>query len=250
MAGENLITVDCSCVKKLRAPLTSAGKKVKCPGCGATLEIPAPIAELRVPIARKSPNPVQTAAGVGKPLPQAVLSYRTPGGYAEPSMLHREFKLVVAPINASFPTRCLKCNAPVEPERMKRKTMYWQHPAWYATLLLGVWVGVIILICVRTKTSVTFGLCAEHRTKRRNLVLIGWGIALSGLGLFVLAFMLTASDASQHSPLVPVAWLGGVVLVFASLIWAVFATATISIRRIDGNRVWFGGAGKAFLSSL
>ena len=250
MAGENLITVDCSCGKKLRAPLTSAGKKVKCPGCGATLEIPAPIAELRVPIARKSPNPVQTAT-LEAESDKAFAAFIEPmNGHVERSMLRREFKWVVAPINARFPTRCLKCNELVEPERMKRKTMYWQHPAWYATLLLGLVIGVIILLCVREKTNVTFGLCAEHRTKRRNLLLIGWGIALSGLGLFVLAFMLTASDASQHSPLVPVAWLGGVVLVFASLIWAVFATATISIRKIDGNRVWFGGAGEAFLSSL
>jgi hypothetical protein len=39
MAGEGTITVRCTCGKKLKAPAESAGKKARCPACGAVLRL-------------------------------------------------------------------------------------------------------------------------------------------------------------------------------------------------------------------
>lgn len=36
------IAFNCSCGKMLRVPDTSAGKRAKCPACGAVVEVPAP----------------------------------------------------------------------------------------------------------------------------------------------------------------------------------------------------------------
>jgi len=144
----------------------------------------------------------------------------------------------------------VKCNAPIEGDKMKRSTMYWQHPAYYFTLMLGILIGAIILLCVRKKTEVTFGLCSVHRAKRRNLILIGWGIALAGLGLLFLSILSMGSDDWRHSPLVPVAVILGIILVLGSLFWAVIAVPSISVRRIKDTMVWFSGAGEEFLASL
>lgn len=146
--------------------------------------------------------------------------------------------------------RCVKCNAAVEPDKVRRVMMYWQHPAYYATLLLGILIGAIILLCVRKKTEVTFGLCKVHRAQRRNKILIGWLIALAGLGLVVVAINLMSTPGWRGSSLPPAAMMSGIVLLLGSLFWAALAVSAISVRRISGNVVWFRGGGEAFLGSL
>jgi len=63
------ITLSCTCGKTLRVPENLAGKKGKCPACGAVLEIPTDVPELAPleaePVAASSPPP-------GTLAPQAV----------------------------------------------------------------------------------------------------------------------------------------------------------------------------------
>jgi hypothetical protein len=146
--------------------------------------------------------------------------------------------------------RCVKCNAPLEPGEERRTTMYWQHPAYYATLLLGLLIGALILVCVRQKTEVTAGLCKVHRAKRRNLILIGWLAALAGIGLEVLSVFFMSPGPWKNYGLMPICAILGLVLIIGSLIWAVVAVPAISIKRIKDNWVWFGGLGSEFLTSL
>jgi hypothetical protein len=248
VAGEaSTISVACACGKKLRAPATSAGRTAKCPGCGAAIVIPIPelieLVEPDQPAVTPPPIPFNSA-------PQPVIPYRTPSSYIHESIVWRDNKLAVAQCDQPFPMRCVKCNARVQNHEMKKAVMYWQHPAYYCALLLGLLPGAIVLLCVRKKTDVTYGVCQTHRAKRRKMILIGWMIALAGLGCFALAVVMLGSDAWHHSDLVPVAWLLGIACIFGSLIWAVIAVPAISVKRIKDNRMWVGGAGEEFLASL
>ena len=203
------ISVQCACGKKLMAPITSAGRKAKCPGCGTTLEIPMPIEE---PVAvRKSssaaaparpgppPLPVNQAAG---PPPAPVIPYQTPASYVPAIGMWREGELAVAALNVPFPMRCVKCNAQLTADEMKRKPMYWVNPGFYATLLLGLLLGAIIILCVRKKTDVTFGICRVHRAQRRNKILIGWLIAFAGIGSLALTIFLSNTSGLRNSPMI------------------------------------------------
>jgi hypothetical protein len=272
VAGENSISVQCACGKKLRAPATAVGKKARCPGCGEILELTAATPMTAAPASAEAPTrlsalkPQKARVAAPPPLPvhsdedgeipfaestnPQVLGYQTPSTYMDKSGLCREKKLIVSGLNVPFPMRCVKCNSAIEAHETKKIDMYWQHPAYYAFLLLGLLPGAIILLCVRKKTEVTFGLCRTHRASRRNKVLLGWLIALLGLGLLVLSFLSMGSDDWRHSPLVPVAVVAGIALVFGSLIWAAVAISAISIRRIKDDRVWISGAGEQFLGSL
>jgi RsiW-degrading membrane proteinase PrsW (M82 family) len=60
------IVVVCSCSKRLRAPETLAGKRVKCPACGETLLIPEPEA---IPLSTAEPEPEEAPAPAFAPTP-------------------------------------------------------------------------------------------------------------------------------------------------------------------------------------
>ena len=71
------IPVRCACGKALNAPDALAGKKAKCPGCGAVLSIPAPAgaaAKPAVPLPA-APKPAPAAA---KPVPAKAAARPTP----------------------------------------------------------------------------------------------------------------------------------------------------------------------------
>ncbi len=76
---DNSIPITCACGKKLRAPVTAAGKRMKCPGCGGAIEVPVPMEPAVLPI------------------PAPVLAYHTPTAYVAPSSMWRENNLAVAP---------------------------------------------------------------------------------------------------------------------------------------------------------
>jgi hypothetical protein len=42
---------------------------------------------------------------------------------------------LVALRDVTFPNRCVKCNAPMDSERMYSQTLNWHHPLWYLLLL-------------------------------------------------------------------------------------------------------------------
>src|SRR5205814_1652895 len=122
--------------------------------------------------------------------------------------------------------------------------------AYYATLLLGLLVGAIILLCVRQKTQVTVGMCKVHRSKRRLKVLYGWLIALAGLGCWVLSVFFMSPGPWKNYGLTPICFFLGLALIIGSLIWALVAVSVVSVRRIADRTVWFSGCGEEFLASL
>ena len=59
------ILIDCVCSKKIKASDEQAGRKVRCPGCGAILEVPGgePAAAPRAPLARRRHAPAPAPSG-------------------------------------------------------------------------------------------------------------------------------------------------------------------------------------------
>ena len=63
------LTIACRCTTKLKVPVTARGKKVKCPNCQVTLQIPLPATDsIPAPVATPTPMAVPVAA----PMPVAV----------------------------------------------------------------------------------------------------------------------------------------------------------------------------------
>lgn len=75
MPTEGILTVRCSCGKKLKAPADSVGKKARCPACGSVMRLlpmdDAPLFPLtRKSAQRKSPPPQrQEPRHPSKPVP-------------------------------------------------------------------------------------------------------------------------------------------------------------------------------------
>ena len=67
--------------------------------------------------------------------------------------LWRMNKRLVTRTETVFPDRCIKCNAPANGFRLKR-TLYWQHPAYYFLLLCNLLVLLIVILIVRDRKSV------------------------------------------------------------------------------------------------
>lgn len=95
--------------------------------------------------------------------------------------LRNENGLAVAPMNAPWPDRCVKCNAPAHGYRLKH-SLYW-HPAWvYLLVLPGVVVYAIVALVIRKPYVGHVGVCAKHRKRRTILRTSGVFVMLASLG--------------------------------------------------------------------
>jgi hypothetical protein len=147
--------------------------------------------------------------------------------------------ILVARHGATLPPRCVKCNADVQ-EHLKKSRFYWHHQAWFILVLLNVILYAVVSLFVRRHADVTFGLCAEHRRKRRRAILVG----LSGIALCIA--LMFAAVALREPALVPIALLA--ILVF--IVYSVAKARALLPVRIDKLGAQFKGCGEAFLASL
>ncbi len=154
--------------------------------------------------------------------------------------LYRDGKLVVATRDATFPDRCVKCNAPAEGFRLKR-SLSWHHPLFYVIIFIcNVIVYVIVAMIVRKTATYYVGLCETHRRKRRQAILIGWSCFLGGVSLAVWGF--SKGDA--------ILGLLAVVILFAGSLYGLIGSRVLYPKRIDKEYAWIKGACPEFLASL
>jgi hypothetical protein len=151
----------------------------------------------------------------------------------------RSGPLLVVRSGASLPPRCVKCNGLVL-EPLKRSRFYWHHQAWFVLILFNIILYAVVALFVRKHADVSFGLCAEHKARRRAALLRGLaGIGVS-IALVVIAVML--GEAS----LVPIT-----LLVFlGSIVYMVVKARSLLPVRIDRFAAQFKGCGEDFLASL
>lgn len=154
----------------------------------------------------------------------------------------RKKELVVAQ-GATFPSRCVKCNEPVDERRLKRQ-LYWHHPALYLMIFFpGLLIYLIVAICVRKRATLMVGLCERHRSRRNWSMAISWLVILACIGCFFLAAQVTGDAA---------AWLiiGGIFGILIAAIVGVAMSRVISARKIDTTHAYVGGASPTFLDTL
>jgi hypothetical protein len=154
----------------------------------------------------------------------------------------RDGNHVLVAHGASFPQRCVKCNADVDGQSKVRR-VHWHHPSIYLLLLVYVIVYVIVAAIMRKTAEIDPCLCEEHASKRRQWIWIGWLGALFGLfGVPVLGAMAGAEMAPII--LLAVCWF---------LLFGIAGSINARIlypKRIDANYTRLKGADPRFLAGL
>ncbi|UUZ55524.1 hypothetical protein LP419_07640 [Massilia sp. H-1] len=153
-------------------------------------------------------------------------------------MCYRAGTALVVPFGVAVPERCVRCNAPTE--LGKENSYSWHHPAWYLTILLSPLVYIIVGLIAGKRASVAVGLCELHRTRRRNVHLLGWG----ALAAAIVSIVLAANDVG-----------GGLFALIACAailvaLIAYFRGRLLHAARISDSAIHLGGCGNAFLDGL
>lgn len=134
--------------------------------------------------------------------------------------------------------RCYKCNAPTE--IVKRKNLVWHHPALYFTLLGGIFIYVILVLILRKRAAVEFGICPACNN-RRTLWLCIWTSAILGsIPLFV--YSVNVMEGLW-------AILGAVILIAGAVGATVCAPIGIP-KYIDDYRIVLGGSGESYRNTF
>ena len=99
---------------------------------------------------------------------------------------------------------------------------------------------LILALALSQRATVDFALCADHVRRRRNLMLIGWGV-------FLLAFTLLVVAINYDFAVIG---LSAVLLVFVAIIWLVIAYRVVTVKRIDDRYVWLTGFDEQYLQQF
>ena len=150
--------------------------------------------------------------------------------------LRNENGVAVAPLNAPWPDRCVKCNAPAHGYRLKQ-SLYW-HPAWvYILILPGLLIYAVVALVIRKPYVGHVGLCAKHRQRRTILRTTGVFVMLASLGSCV-----TGLDSSAMMGL-------GVFGIILGLILIQIGQFVVRPKKITDAYAWLK-CGQAFVASL
>jgi GYF domain 2 len=219
---------------------------------------PYSTAALSVSIISPQPGPGQaTCIECGKTFSQSeMLSYekswicagckpiffqRVKEGAAPPAamMLWRSDRILVMSQNESLPDRCVKCNRPVNGQRLARK-LYWYPLYIYLLVLLTGLLGAIVALIVRKRARVKIGICNTHLLQRRIALAIGWMGSLAGIGLLI------GGVKYGRASLILI----GLFLFLGALIYGVAKAPVVSANRIDPKYVWLKGVCRQYLDTL
>jgi len=149
-------------------------------------------------------------------------------------------KQMVTRSETPFPDRCIKCNAPANGFRLKR-TLYWQHPAYYLLLLCNLLILLIVVLIVRKKAVLHIGLCELHRSQRKVGLAVGWSGAIGGIALIVVAIVLQSGWMA----------LAGVAALLFGCIYGGIKASTVAASKITKDQnVYVRGAKREFLDTL
>ena len=138
-----------------------------------------------------------------------------------------------------LPDRCVKCNAPANGLRLRRK-LAWHHPVLYLVIFFALLIYAILAAALSNRATIYVGLCAEHFQRRRKKIAVGWILLAGGLLFAPVAF-------ANDYPLMGV--LGLTVFLFG-LIWLIVVSRVATPKKIDDRLVWLNGVNSAYLSQL
>jgi hypothetical protein len=137
---------------------------------------------------------------------------------------------------ALLPDFCIKCNAPANGLRVRRR-LSWHHPVLYILVFGAALFYLIVAMALSKRATIDFALCAEHKRRRRMFLNIGLSALGAGLLLAVLGF---GYDY-------PGIGLFGILLFFVAVIVLIIASKIVNVRKIDDRYVWMSGVNREFL---
>jgi hypothetical protein len=154
----------------------------------------------------------------------------------------RKGNMLVVDHEAELPARCVKCGF-VTDDRPKKLTLVW-YPSWTLIGLLFCGLPFIILaLILQKRATIHVHICERHRARRLYAIQFGWLGALTGIVMIVAGVIL------KHE-LAPLLCLGGLVLLFVSIIGGIILSRLFSPQRIVKRRAWLKGACPEFLAVL
>jgi hypothetical protein len=135
------------------------------------------------------------------------------------------------------PDHCVKCDAPANGFRLKKK-LSWHHPALFLLLLLATILYLVLAMIFRKQATVYLALCEEHYRRRQKLLAAGWIMFAIGLIAPVVGF-------STECPGIA---LLGILLLFISIIWLAIVARIVTVKKIDDQFVWLTGLNDSYLT--
>ena len=149
----------------------------------------------------------------------------------------RDHKTLVMTKDFALPDYCVKCDAPANGFRLKRR-LSWHHPVLYLVLFVAWLIYLILAMFLRKQATVYLGLCPEHHQKRRTLLWIG-------CALMVLSFGATFVGMTNDYPVI---WLLSLFGIFVSIVWLIIATRIVTVKKIDDRFIWLTGLNENYLA--
>ncbi len=183
----------------------------------------------------------QSTAGVpAQPTPAGIV---LEDGYVLPPPpsggVWRDNSTLVMVKEAPLPDRCVKCNAPANGVRLRRR-LAWHSPVLYLLIFVALLIYAILAAVLSKRATIYIGLCAEHFQRRRKKIAVGWILLAGGLISIIVGF-------AYEYPIIGL--LGFAVFLFA-LIWLIVISRVVTPKKIDDRLVWLNGINSAYLSQL
>jgi len=183
----------------------------------------------------------------GALIPQTAAQPATPAGivlqdgYVLPpppaAGIWRDGTTLVMDKNAMLPDNCVKCNAPAHGLRVRKK-LAWHHPLLYLLIFGAALFYVILAAALSKRATVEFPLCGNHKSRRKNFLIIGVSLLALGLIVPILGF------ANEYVEI----GVFGLLLFFVAVFWLVFASRVVGVKKIDDRYAWLTGINRDFLN--
>jgi hypothetical protein len=151
----------------------------------------------------------------------------------------RDKSTLIMTRDASLPDRCVKCNAPANGLRLKRR-LAWHSPVLYLLILFATLIHVILAAMLSKRATVYLGLCGEHFQRQRQQKAVGLLLLAAGI---ITAIAAIAYDYPWF------ALLGFSTFLFAAF-WLTFVSRVVAVKKIDDQLVWLNGINSDYLAQL
>jgi hypothetical protein len=145
--------------------------------------------------------------------PQAPLS---PTLASSPMIQGQNFQIIGNDIVGSspifLPAKCVFCGGDVMQKSYSKRTIYYT-PSWvYLGFFIGGLIPLVILVLILRKACIiNFGLCEQHRTKRRNRILTFSLLSIASFVGMIVAFVSSGASRSTQDMFL----ITGLVMLFA-----------------------------------
>jgi hypothetical protein len=157
----------------------------------------------------------------------------------------REGAHLIMPVQGTvLPNQCVKCGQPSDGHPIRKK-FYWYPPLLALMIIFpGILIFAIVALIVRKKATVTFSVCAQHRARHRNAILVVIGLFFAGFSLLV------AGSIVHNGKDLPIYLLMAIVSFLAALVCGIVGIPYLKPHRIDNHLATLKGAAPIFLDQF